>query len=98
MFVRKEAFKDCKTIDALLNIKSSEDKMFHLEWDSCVLNTFLYQQNDDVIDLVCVFSQHIQELSFCAEYAQSLTIHDFRAESLHLIGMFLTYHFSQVFY
>jgi len=31
MFVKKEAFKDCKTVDALLNIKSLKDKMFHLE-------------------------------------------------------------------
>ncbi len=68
MFIEKEAFKDCKTIDALLNIKSSEDKMFHLEWNSCVLHTSLYQWDDGVIDSVCVFSQHIQELSFCAQY------------------------------
>jgi len=98
MFIEKETFKDCKTIDAFLNIESLKDKMFCLEWDSYVLNTSLYQQDDDVINSVCVFSWHIQELSFCAEYTWLLTIHNFRAESLHLISMFLTCHFSQVFY
>jgi len=98
MFVGKGAFKDCKTVDALLNIEPPEDEMFRLEWDPRVLNTPLYQRDDGVIDSARVFSRRIRELGFRAGYARPPTMNDFRAEGLHLIGMFPMYHFSRVSY
>jgi len=42
MFIGKGAFKDCKTVDALLNIEPSKGEMFLLEWELSVRDTPLY--------------------------------------------------------
>jgi hypothetical protein len=67
--------------------------MFLLAWEPSVRDTPLYQRDDGVSDSACVFSRRIRELGFRAGYT---ILHNFRAEDLHLIGMFLTYQFSRV--
>jgi hypothetical protein len=89
MFIVKNAFRDYKTKDELLDIKPpEEEKMFHLQWDPCMLDLPLYQRDNGEIDSARVFSGRLRDLSFRAGYNRPPTIHDFRAERLHLIGMF----------
>ena len=76
-------------MDDLLDIEPPEEEMFRFEWDPRVLDTSLYQRDDGAIDSARVF------LGFRAGYARPPTIHDFRAEGLHLIGMFPTCPFSR---
>jgi hypothetical protein len=88
MFTGKGAFRDYKTVDDLLDIEPPEEEMFRLEWDPRVLDDPLYQREGGGIDSARVFSQRIRDLGFRAGYARPPTIHDFRAEGLHLIGTF----------
>jgi hypothetical protein len=87
MFLGKGAFRDYKTMDGLLDIEPPEEEIFRLEWDPRVLDTPLYQRGDGRIDSAGVFSHRSRDLGFRAGYARRPTIHDFRAEGLHLIGM-----------
>lgn len=86
MFIGKGAFRDYKTMDELLALIPPEKEMFRLEWDPRVLNTPVYQREDGGIKSAGVFRQRISDLGFRAGYARPPTIHDFRAEGLHLIG------------
>ena len=88
MFVGKRAFRDYKTMDELLDMEPLEEEIFRLEWYSRVLDTPLYQRDNGVIDSARVFSQRNRDLGFRAGYTRPPTIHDFRAEGLHLIGIF----------
>lgn len=62
--------------------------MFCLEWDPHMLDTPVYQQKDGGINSARVFSQHSRDLGFRTGYTRPPTIHDFRAEGLHQIGIF----------
>lgn len=89
IFIAKNAFRDYKTIDELLALEPpEEDEMFPLEWDPYVLDLPLYQRDNGEIDSARVFSGRHRDLGFRAGYARPPTIHDFRAEGLHLIGVF----------
>jgi hypothetical protein len=89
MFIGKRAFRDYETLEQLLDIEApDEEEMYRLEWDPRVLDTPLYQRRDGGIDSARVFSQRIRDLGIRAGYARPPTIHDFRAEGLHQIGMF----------
>ena len=89
MFIGKRAFRDYQTMDELLDIDPPDEEMFRLEWDPNVLNTPLYQREGGGIDSARVFSQRLRDLGNRAGYASPPTIHDFRAEGLHLIGSYL---------
>ena len=86
MFIGKRAFRDYQTMDELLDIDPPDEEMFRLEWDPSVLDTPLYQRENGGIDSAGVFSQRLRNLGLRAGYARPPTIHDFRAEGLHLIG------------
>ena len=88
IFIAKNAFRDYKTIDEILDIEPpEEEEMFPLQWDPHVLDLPLYQRDNGEIESAVIFSRRLRELGFRAGYIRPPTIHDFRAEGLHLIGM-----------
>ena len=62
--------------------------MYQLEWNPSVLNMPFFQGRTRHIDTADTFSRRLKQLGFRAGYTVPPTIHDFRAEGLHLIGMF----------
>ena len=56
--------------------------------DPRVLDLPLYQKDNGEIDSARVFSGRLRDLGLRAGYNRPPTIHDFRAEGLHLIGKF----------
>lgn len=72
-------------MEELLDIEPPEEEMCHLQWDPRVLDMPSHQKDNDQIDSARVFSRRLRNLGLRAGYSRSLTIHDFRAEGLHLI-------------
>lgn len=74
-------------MEELLDIEPPEEEdMFHLQWDPRVLDWPLYQRDNGEIESAQVFSRRLRDLGLRAGYSRPPTIHDFRAEGLHLIG------------
>ena len=63
-----------------------EDEMFIFEWDPRVLDLPLYQMENGEIESASTFSWRLRDLGFRTGYTRPPTVHDFRAEGLHLIG------------
>lgn len=76
-------------MDDLLNIELAEEEMFGLEWGPRVHETPFYQPDDGAIDSARVFSQRSRNMGFHTGHARPPRIHDFKAEGLYLIGMYL---------
>lgn len=70
--------------------------MFRLKWDPRIVDTPLYQLDDDIIDSARVFSWRNRDWGFRAEYARPPTIYDFRAEGLHHIDIPFTCRFESL--
>ncbi|KAJ4469605.1 hypothetical protein J3R30DRAFT_3303908 [Lentinula aciculospora] len=86
IFIARKAFHDFKTIDKLLALKPSNDEeMFLLAWDPDLLDKPIYQR-DRKIDSASTLTTRLRALGKRAGYAVPLTIHDFHAEALFLIG------------
>lgn len=74
-------------MEELLDIEPpEEEEMCHLQWDPRVLD-LPYQKDNGQTDSARVFSRRLRNLGLRAGYSRPPTIHDFRAEGLHLIGM-----------
>ena len=85
-------------MEELLSIEPpEEEEMFHLQWDPRVLDLPLYQKDNGEIDSARVFSGRLRDLGLRAGYNRAPTIHDFRAEGLHLIGKFSLMPFLMLF-
>ena len=75
----------------LLTIEPSENEMYHLRQHESVLDKpFFNVISIGEMEKVDIFSRRLRELSIRAGYPPCLIIHDFRAEGLYLIDMFLS--------
>jgi hypothetical protein len=63
-----------------------------------VLDLPSYQKDNGQIDSARVFSRRLRNLGLGAGYSRLPTIHDFRADGLHLIGTCSLFTSCEVFY
>jgi hypothetical protein len=88
MFIAKGAFCDFKTMEQLLALKlSNKQETFLPSWEPHMLDHLpIYQWKDGKVESASTFSTRFHSLARRAGYACPLTIHNFRAEVLFLIG------------
>lgn len=83
-------FRDYSTMEELLEIEPPEDEIYHLRQNKSVLSKpFFHVISTGEIEKADTFSRRLRELGIRAGYLQPPTIHDFRAEGLYLISLFL---------
>ena len=88
--IADHAFRDYSTMEELLAIEPPEDEMYHLWQHESVLDKpFFYMISTGEMEKADTFSRCLRELGLRAGYLRCPTIHDFRAEGLYFIGMFL---------
>jgi hypothetical protein len=79
------AFRDYTTVDELFSIPPPPEGEVHvLEWNDP--DTPFFVTRSGMIQKATSFSDKLRGLGHRAEYIESPTIHDFKAESLHKIG------------
>lgn len=88
--IADHAFRDYSTMEELLAIEPPEDEMYHLRQHESVLGKpFFHVISTGEMEKADTFSRRLRELGIRAGYLRCPTIHDFRAEGLYLIGVFL---------
>jgi len=88
--IADHAFRDYSTMEELLAIEPPENEMYHLRQHESVLDRpFFPVISTGEMEKADTFSRRLRELGIRAGYLRCPTIHDFRAEGLYLIGMFL---------
>jgi hypothetical protein len=86
MSVARGAIRDYSTIEELLEIPPPEKEIYRLYWKPCMLDKPFYENQTGEIKKANSFSSRLNGLGRCTGYPNPPTIHDFRAEGLHLIG------------
>jgi hypothetical protein len=87
MNIARGAFRDYSTVEELLDIPPPPKKeMYHLDWAPYMLDRPFYDSLTCEIEKANSFSSRLRALGHRAGYLNPTTIHDFRAEGLHLIG------------
>ena len=87
MCVARGAFQHYSTMEELLEIAPPpEMQMHHLEWDPRVLDKPFYDSQEGEIEKANLFAKRLSALCRRAGYPKPPTVHDFRAEGLHIIG------------
>ena len=74
-------------MDELLAIEPPEEERYRLGWDPRVLDLPLFHKNNRNMTTAHATSKYLRELGVRARYIRPSTVHGFRAEGLHLIGM-----------
>lgn len=88
--IADHAFRDYSTMEELLAIEPPEDEMYHLRQHESVLDKpFFHVISTGEMEKADTFSRRLRELGVRAGYLRCPTIHDFRAEGLYLIDVFL---------
>lgn len=87
MCLARGAFRDYKTIDDVFNIPAPPEKeVYQLFWEPSICNCPFYEGATTEIKKANSYSTRLNDLGRRADYVRPPTIHDFRAEGLHLIG------------
>ncbi|KAK5188855.1 hypothetical protein LTR96_010859 [Exophiala xenobiotica] len=86
MCLARGAFRDYKTIDDVFNIPAPPEKeVYQLFWEPSICNCPFYEGATTEIEKANSYSTRLNDLGRRADYVKPPTIHDFRAEGLHLI-------------
>ncbi|KAL6240235.1 hypothetical protein RBB50_012872 [Rhinocladiella similis] len=86
MCLARGAFRDYKTIDDVFNIPAPPEKeVYQLFWEPSICNCAFYEGATTEIEKANSYSTRLNDLGRRADYVKPPTIHDFRAEGLHLI-------------
>ncbi|KAJ4507506.1 hypothetical protein HRR83_004084 [Exophiala dermatitidis] len=86
MCLARGAFRDYKTIDDVFNIPAPPEKeVYQLFWEPSICNSPFYEGATTEIEKANSYSTRLNDLGRRADYVKPPTIHDFRAEGLHLI-------------
>ncbi|KAK0710202.1 hypothetical protein B0T26DRAFT_724321 [Lasiosphaeria miniovina] len=98
ILVATKAFRDYETIEDLLAIQSLEGEMLHLQWRESIRDLPFFKSISaraapGKIETANAFSRRIRQLGFRAGYPRPPTIHDFRAEDLYWIGLYIEFPF-----
>jgi hypothetical protein len=89
MCLARGAFRDYSTIDEIFEIPAPPKKeVYQLHWDPSVLDKPFYESPAGEIEKANSFSPRLNDLGRRAGYPKPSTVHDFRAEGLHIIGRF----------
>lgn len=83
------AFKDYSIAEELLEIEPPDEEMYHLQFREEMLDKAFFDVSTGTIQKANTFSKRLRDLGFRAGYVRPPTVHDFRAEGLYVIGMFL---------
>jgi len=87
MCLARGAFRDYKTMDDVFSIPAPPEKeVYQLHWDPSVWDCPFYEGATTEIEKANSYSTRLNNLGRRADYVTPPTVHDFRAEGLHLIG------------
>ena len=85
ILLASNAFRDYKTVDGVFSIPPPPEGEVHvLEWSDPDIPFFA--DGDGRIQKASSYSGDLRALGHRAGYPEPPTVHDFRAESLHLVG------------
>jgi hypothetical protein len=87
MCIARGSFRDYTTMEELLAIPPPPEKeMYELHWKPRVLNKPFYERKGGEIEKANLFATRLSALCRRTGYPRPPTVHDFRAEGLHIIG------------